>query len=224
MSAMYIFSLYIYIFERRCILMEDLKGRYIRWSEACVWQPFGTSLAILKVPLPDSSTPQESEGIKLNTTAKDVWNLCDGTRTVEDIVTHLLEEYQGEPERIQENVEKIVLMLEERGFLTCEDVPRSYTLREIPLQNYAIWNDSIIWNEVDSQIVTMNNYTGVALPIPDEASEMWKLCDGKNSVEDIFSTLKSKGLVTEKMPLAKFKLLLKQWVKLDFITLREEPL
>ncbi|MBU6998500.1 MAG: PqqD family protein [Theionarchaea archaeon] len=204
--------------------MEDLKGRYVRWSEACVWQPFGTSLAILRVLAPDSSPSQESEGIKLNATGKDVWDLCDGTRTVDDIVAQLLEEYQGEPERIQESVETIVLMLQERGFLTCESTPHLYSVREIPLQDYACWNDTIIWNEVEGQVVAMNNSTGVALPIPTEAAEMWKLCNGKTAVEDIFSILKSKGLITQKMPLAKFKLLLKQWIKLNFIILKDEPL
>ncbi len=118
--------------------MEDLKGRYIRWSDACVWQSFGTSLAILRVSLPDSPPLQEAEqGIKLNTTAKDIWNLCDGTRTFEDIITQLLEEYQGEPERIQENVERIISMLKKQGFLTCEDAPRFYALCEISPQKWG---------------------------------------------------------------------------------------
>jgi hypothetical protein len=217
--------LYLYILKGHLILMEDLKGRYIRWSDACVWQSFGTSLAILRVSLPDSQPLQEAEqGIKLNTTAKDIWNLCDGTRTFEDIITQLLEEYQGEPERIQENVERIISMLKKQGFLTCEDAPRFYALCEISPQKYSIWNDSIIWDEVEGQVVAMNNTTGMALPIPDEASGMWKACDGKKQVEDILSSLKSEGLITEKMPLARFKLLLKQWIKLGFITLKDESL
>ena len=205
--------------------MEDLKGRYIRWSEACVWQPFGTSLAILRVPLPDSPPLQKDEqGLKLNTTAKDIWNLCDGTRTFEGIITQLLKEYQGEPERIRENAEKIVSMLLEQGFLTSEDAPRFYAVCEISPHKFAIWSNNVIWNEVENQVVALNNSTGMALPIPDEASGMWKACNGKNPVEDILSTLKSEGLITEKMPLAKFKLLLKQWIKLGFITLKDEPL
>jgi hypothetical protein len=52
---------------------------------------------------------------------------------------------------------------------------------------YVIWNENIIWDEVEGHMIAMDNYTGKALTIPDEAREMWKLCSGEKSVGEILS-------------------------------------
>lgn len=207
------------------VFMEDLKGQYIRWSDNCVWQRFGMSLAILRVSeTSPGSIPEKNQGIQLNEAGRDIWDLCDGTRTLESIINQVLQEYEGDPERIRKNVEETVSMLKDKGFITYEKTLHPYTVCEISPQHSVIWDESVLWNEEEGHVVAMNNYTGIVLPLPDEAGELWKLCNGKKSVGEIFSLLKSKGIINKEMPSARFTLLLKQWIKLGMITVGNAPL
>lgn len=210
-----------------CIHMEDLKGKYIRWSEECVWQLFGTTLTIIKT-LESSFTGDKSSCVRLNETGRDIWDLCDGTKTFDVIVDQLLQEYKGESEKIRENVEKTISTLKEQGFLTYEEALKKYDMPEILSekvlpQKYPIWDDNVIWDEVEGHIVAMNNQTGLIFEVPDEAEDMWKLCDGKKKVDEILSILKEKGTINEEMPAFMFNLLFKRFIKLGLLSLRDEP-
>lgn len=204
--------------------MEDVKGEYIRWSENCVWQPIGSVLAVLKVSESGPSAEDKSSSVNLNETGRAIWELCDGTKTLDIIVDQLLEEYEGDPEQIRENVEETISALKEQGFLTYEETPKEYDILRVPPQKYLVWHDNVIWNEEKDHVVAMDNQTGRAFPVPDEAKEMWKLCNGKKTVGEILSVLNEKGAITEETPAYKFKLLLKQLIKLELLSLRDEPI
>ncbi len=216
----------IYMCDLACIHMEDPQGKYIRWSENCVWQSFGDRVNIVKVTQPQPGLiPLEEKnlGVRLNPIGKDVWDLCDGTRSFEDIISCLLEEYEGDPEKIRKDTENLIATLNEREFLTYEDTPRAYNVIEVLSEKYLVWDDNVLWNEVEGQVIAMNNETGMSMEFPQELGEIWKLCDGKKAVKELFSSLEEKGIINEEQPSSGFSLLFKQFLKLRMLTLKDEP-
>lgn len=203
----------------------SFERKYIRWSESCVWQPIGDTLAIVKVPPPESGFGFGDDmvpGMMLNVVGRDIWDLCDGTRTFDSIVDQLLEEYKGDPEKIRENVKKAIENLEKEGFLTFEDNSNVYDVLNLPLSGYPVWNDTVIWNEIEGQVMAMNDETGVPLKLTDEMAELWKLCTGSHTVNEVITLLEDKGFINEDMPPAGIKLALKQWIKLGMVTVKEK--
>lgn len=208
------------------ISMKDLEHKYIRWSDNSVWQPFGETLAVVHTTTPDEGLiPAEdcTPGIQLNDVGKDVWELCDGSRTFKTIYEQLLEEYEGDPGKIKEDLRKTVTKLKEKGFLTFEDTPREYELTEINPDMYPYWDDNVLWNEVENQVLAMNNQTGVSFEFPEDLGKFWKLCNGKKTVSDILATLEEKGVVNKTQPKNVFNLLLKQLIKLNMVVMRDSP-
>jgi hypothetical protein len=206
--------------------MEVPTEKYIRWSEDCVWHPLGGFLTILRVTKGEPGlipTEEKSPGVRLNEVGKDIWGLCDGTRSFDDIVSQLLEEYEGEPEEIREGINKVISDLKERDFITYEDEIKDYNLVEVPPGKYLVWDDNVLWNEMEGQVITMNNETGMSFEFPKELGEVWKLCDGTRTVQEIISVLKEKGTVTEGELSGGFYLLFKQLVKLQMITVADKP-
>lgn len=57
----------------------------------------------------------------LNATASDIWRLCDGSHTLDDIVELLAEDYGVSGEQIRQEVESSVRILRNEGFLLVED-------------------------------------------------------------------------------------------------------
>jgi len=217
----------IYMCSTCFISMEDSTEKYIRWSENCVWQTFGDTVTILDLSqaLEPSLIPTEEKkaGIRLNPVGKDVWDLCDGTRTLKGIINQLFEEYEGDPEKIRKDVEGLISNLKERGLLTYEDTPKEYKIIEVPSEKYLVWHDNVLWNEVEGQVIAMNNETGMSFEFTPELGEIWKLCDGKNPVRKIFAALEEKGIINEKQPSSAFRLLFKQFLMLGMVALRDEP-
>ena len=89
--------------EKIFLSMEGSTGRYVRWSDHCVWQPFGDTLTVVMVIKPESGLLIEemSSGVRLNAVGRDIWDFCDGTRTVEGIIQQILEQYEGSQEKIR---------------------------------------------------------------------------------------------------------------------------
>lgn len=56
----------------------------------------------------------------LNATASDIWQLCDGTHTLDDIVGLLAGAYGVPGEQIRPEVESSVRVLRDEGFLLVE--------------------------------------------------------------------------------------------------------
>jgi hypothetical protein len=55
--------------------------------------------------------------VVLNATASDVWRLCDGEQTLDEIVDLLASAYQAEASVIRPDVEKTIADLVDAGFL-----------------------------------------------------------------------------------------------------------
>jgi hypothetical protein len=61
--------------------------------------------------------PRSESVLVLNQSASDVWRLCDGEQTLEEIVRLLAVAYQVRPEDIRSDVELAVRNIIEEGFL-----------------------------------------------------------------------------------------------------------
>ena len=61
--------------------------------------------------------PLQEEVTVLNGTASDVWYLCDGSLTSEEIVALLARSYSVPAEQIRGDVEQTIVMLREAGLL-----------------------------------------------------------------------------------------------------------
>jgi len=57
---------------------------------------------------------------ELNLLGADIWKLCDGGRTVDDIVDRLLEEYDVEREELASDVQRFLEEMKGRGWLETE--------------------------------------------------------------------------------------------------------
>jgi hypothetical protein len=206
--------------------MEDFKETYICWSNDCVWQPFGTTMCILRVSDPEPGlipAEEKNPGVTLSTGGRDIWELCDGTRTVETIINQLLEEYEGEPEEIRENVKNVIAILKEKEFVTFEKTPKKCDEIKIVPQEYVVWQDNVIWNEVEGQVLAMDNETGASFEFTVESGELWKLCNGKKSIKEILSILEERGIINEDMPASSFLLLVKRFVKCGMLLVKDAP-
>lgn len=61
---------------------------------------------------------QGSRLLVLNAVGAGVWHLCDGNRTVEDIVSEILETLPAERDQVQTDVESFLRELESSGLIT----------------------------------------------------------------------------------------------------------
>jgi len=71
--------------------------------------------------LPDQSTllfdERQGIAIPLNESGARVWQMCDGTRTVQQIVANLVECYDGEPGQIERDTRDFLAVLVRQGSL-----------------------------------------------------------------------------------------------------------
>ena len=63
---------------------------------------------------------QNERVLVLNGTASDVWRLCDGEQTLDEIVALLAKAYQIQPDAIRDDVTRTIRQLIDEGFLDGE--------------------------------------------------------------------------------------------------------
>jgi hypothetical protein len=63
---------------------------------------------------------QNERVLVLNGTASDVWRLCDGEQTADDIVQLLAKAYRVQPDAIRDDVTRTIRQLIDEGFLSGE--------------------------------------------------------------------------------------------------------
>jgi hypothetical protein len=205
--------------------MQKCKGKYIRWSEDCVWHSIGDALAVVKVSPPDGGyIPADDviSGIVLNSIGRDIWDLCDGTRTFESIINQLLEEYKGDPEKIRGDIQKTVSQLKKESFVTYEDTSKTYDQIKIFLQKYVTWNNHVSWKETNGMITATNSNTDITIELKDEMGVFWKLCDGSKTINEVITCLEEDGTINEDMPPSGFILLLKKLLKLSMVSVIDD--
>jgi hypothetical protein len=66
-------------------------------------------------------SPASSQAVSLNASARAIWELCDGSRTVDDICDELSELAGMPPEGLRRDVQVAVDQMCELGLLTAND-------------------------------------------------------------------------------------------------------
>jgi hypothetical protein len=66
----------------------------------------------------------------LNVSASTIWSMCDGTRSVEEIIVDLSQLVDGRPEDIRADVERILEELQAREVLTLEPAAPTERVQE----------------------------------------------------------------------------------------------
>ena len=61
--------------------------------------------------------PATSQAVSLNTSARAIWELCDGTRTVDDICSELSEPTGMPPEALRADVQAAIDQMRDLGLL-----------------------------------------------------------------------------------------------------------
>ena len=69
--------------------------------------------------------PERAKVKVLNEVGAHIWELADGTRTIEQIVALLCSEYQVDPDQAQADTLEFIGELVERGLLLVNDLPVS---------------------------------------------------------------------------------------------------
>jgi hypothetical protein len=60
---------------------------------------------------------ERNQVLVLNTTASDVWRLCDGEHTVDEIVALLASAYQTTSEEVRDDIASTIEQFQSEGFL-----------------------------------------------------------------------------------------------------------
>ena len=65
--------------------------------------------------------PESQEVSMLNDTASDVWRLCDGTSTIDQVVELMARAYDVEPDAVRDEVKATVTTFYDKGLLAGKD-------------------------------------------------------------------------------------------------------
>lgn len=57
----------------------------------------------------------------LNETASEIWKLCDGTRTIKDIIEHIKKNYEASPSEIEKTVIDFIFLMEKHKFILLKE-------------------------------------------------------------------------------------------------------
>jgi hypothetical protein len=73
--------------------------------------------ALIIVPLTAGVGDMEDDLFSMNETGTEIWNMLDGTKTVQEVVEALTRKYRAEPEELEQDVAGIVMELFKRRML-----------------------------------------------------------------------------------------------------------
>lgn len=196
---------------------------YVRWVKNCVWQTFGETLLILNASKQDPTlfSGDEYPGVMLNETAKDIWELCDGTRTLEDICGELLELYGGDTAVICDSAADTISALKDAALIEFLETPDKYDQIELPPQKYAVPSSAVQLQGKDNRVSAHDNKTDTTFEFSTEISTLWKLCDGSRSIRQILDKLSELDLINEDQPAGRMKLVIKQLIHYGLLELSD---
>lgn len=167
--------------------MELSNLKYVRWSNRTVWEDYGGRTVVVRLFEPESMSPQTIEARTLNMEASDVWKLCDGTRTINDVISVLIEEYDVDRSVLELDVMDMIKQLVRDKFLILEDAPKKVIRKEYLTDERFKKSDNVIWNELEGRLYLMDTRTTTIVTLPRETANVWKLCDENHALKDIIN-------------------------------------
>jgi hypothetical protein len=174
---------------------EKIKKLYPRRDDRCVTQDsVDGELLVLKIEKSRirGYDHYAFKGISLNREGKDVWKLCDGMNTIEEIISKLHGEYIVDKVTLVDDLIKMIENLLNEGYLSLEK--RKKVVRRINLESYPHYKDDIIWRTFDENFVILNMKNSALFTFPRKIEKLWKLCNGRNNIKHIL--MKTKNLDT----------------------------
>lgn len=186
---------------------KKIKNAYPRWDDGCITQDLADEgLLVLKIRKLRirGSVQYVSESISLNREGKDVWKLCDGKNTTEEIISKLHKEYIVNKAVLAGDVIKMIENLLNKGYLTLERKKKSVRQR-IGLEGYPHYKNNLTWKTLDENFVVMSMKNGAFFTFPKEMERLWNLCDGNNSMKHILVKAKKMNSLINGLKLARIK-------------------
>lgn len=183
---------------------------YIRWSDRCVWEELGDRTIICRLPELDfvADARLKEDLIALNREGSHVWNLCDGTHTMEQIVSLLFDAYNVEYTVLEKDVRTLVQALHHRGYIEFKGEKTPYPPIEFTDQGLLVWGENVLWNSIDDEIGILNSKDGKMITLGYWEQRLWKMCDGTCTMNDIIAkTIKGEKELTKNHAMLLVKIL-----------------
>ena len=159
---------------------------YPKWNRQCLWEDYGGRIVVVKTTNVGSTmAPPPGEAIALNMEASDVWKLCDGTTTIDDIVEILFNEYDVDMETLKNEVSNEIENMTKNGFITLQDKAEKSERKIFSGKEVFKKSESVIWNELEDQLYIMDTRNSTIFNLPKQFGKLWSLFDGKHRTLDI---------------------------------------
>ncbi|MBU7015795.1 MAG: PqqD family protein, partial [Theionarchaea archaeon] len=166
---------------------------YIRWSEDSIWDERDGRVLICRLPELDFAADLRigKNLIWLNREGSRVWNLCDGTRTLEGIISLLLDAHTVEHAVLEKDVTDLVHTLYHRGLIEFREEKASPPHMQSIDRGPLAWSESVVWNDMDEEVGILNCKDGSMIVLGSSERELWRMCDGTRTAKDIIAGIKS---------------------------------
>jgi MoaA/NifB/PqqE/SkfB family radical SAM enzyme len=160
-----------------------MEQQFFSWAQDVFWEEVKDHVLVC-------SDKPGTRAIRLNPEASAVWRLCDGTRSVGEMVKELLRQYEAEPQVITRQVGTLIGELASKGLLSRLDEPREITREELQA-DAVIFRDAAVWaRQVGSEFTILDNRCGVAYSVgtPD-VERIWTLTNQRPTVEKVLDEI-----------------------------------
>jgi 3-deoxy-D-manno-octulosonate 8-phosphate phosphatase KdsC-like HAD superfamily phosphatase len=98
--------------------MEEIKNFYVRKNEAdIVWNQVGQEIIIIL------TREKEEKVLRLNKTARFIWEHCDGRKTVQEVVKDLCLKYDIDEVRAMDDAVKLLTRMKEMQLIILSTNP-----------------------------------------------------------------------------------------------------
>ncbi|MGC1119705.1 MAG: PqqD family protein [Candidatus Methanofastidiosia archaeon] len=164
----------------------NVDKEYLAWDENCIWLCRENDAIITKI---------HSIGVQLtariNAEGVSLWKLCDGTRTLEQIIASLENEYYTPREILVRDVASAVETLSGMGLIITRKEKKQAFQNTYNLENRVRWADDVMLREEEGELIIMNLSTSHIyelphrfLPILEECKEDHTIAEIQNQVEE----------------------------------------
>ncbi|MBU6998339.1 MAG: radical SAM protein [Theionarchaea archaeon] len=175
------------------VLAMDETHTYIRWSDTSVWEELEGRILICRLPELDfvADLRLEEDLIWLNHEGSQVWNLCDGTRTAEEIVLLLFDTHNVDYAVLKKDVTTLIQTLHRRGYLEFREEKAPYPHVQSIDQRFPTWSESVLWNDMEEEVGLLDCTDGTMVFLGPSEGELWKMCNGTRTMSDIIAQMRS---------------------------------